>query len=670
MLKRTALSLLGASLVISCATVNAKQSVTLEPIEHLAPAASLTDAGEEDLRAFETQGSPVENAVVGGSAQRHLGKVLVLAPLPEERGFYSGDALGFITRHSDAGGDTWQVSDLGIRKIAVRPGGNLLAVYESDGFSIHRVSLWNWTEKRRVFAKRFKDSVLSLAWSAKGTWLLVGNSSIEGITALDPETGNPVPLFKSPPGMVSLAVTGKSETSVMTFGPSGRLLYTDTASGTPRADYQGPQDMLTPLPLGNNRYIAGILDSSVLLVDATTGKTAAQWSVSTAPLFLAASEGSSTPLWIESTEDEEYVLRSGDSVTESFTFPDKDQPSSAAVIDGRLIVGTPTGSLYAGPASFVPGDTVTWETVDSAPVRRIDDVASDDSRLFILSAGTLLVSAGPGKAPLFSFDGIQGNRLAFSGGSLITWSDQQAFPVTRYDLDGQNPQVLYHGSDAITSLSAADGKIALVEANARVVVLRDGAEPFVYQGIGIQDALCLEGSSLIVTKSATPRSPYPVVKIDTDTGETVPFSIQGNLCYGIKPIEGAVSGFTGFLVTDTPSGTETRLVTVTGLDSNAGSAPPVRVDATYADEDLSAWVACEGSVRYTNLGKGSAVGIDPVKGIVRRYPRGYALPKRIVLTSRYIATVNKDGSLSWIERSSGNLAITASITMDGYWKEE
>ena len=100
-----------------------------------------------------------------------------------------------------AGGDTWQVSDLGIRKIAVRPGGNLLAVYESDGFSIHRVSLWNWTEKRRIFAKRFKDSVLSLAWSAKGTWLLVGNSSIEGITALDPETGNPVPLFKSPPGI-------------------------------------------------------------------------------------------------------------------------------------------------------------------------------------------------------------------------------------------------------------------------------------------------------------------------------------------------------------------------------------------------------------------------------------------------------------------------------------
>lgn len=680
MIKRTVLTVLSAALAltVSCASASAKQPATLEPIENLAkpgveaPVLSETADAAHTIEAAEiAEAAPL---ITGGSVKRHLGAVLTLSPIPSTTYFVSGDEYGFVTRHEEGTGDTWQVSDLPIRRIAVHPEGNLIAVYESDGFTVHRISLWNWSEKRRIYAKRFKDSVLSLSWSAKGTWLLVGNSSLEGITALDGATGNPVNLFASQPGMVSYAVTGKTETSIMTFGPSGRLVYTDLSTGAARASYQGPADISEPRPLNNNRAIAGIIDGSMNVIDATSGKTLAWWESSFPALLPAAAETDTAPYWLEHDIENCWFLRHGDLKSQAFEFPAGSNPVSSMVLGEHILFGASDGGIYALSSEVSPDALPIPEPVDSSPVRRIDDAVSDGERLFILTEGAVLISAGPGKAPLFAFDGIEGNRIALTEGLLLFWSDLKAAPVSKTSLDGEMREILYSPTEPVTAFNTIPGKIALIEGSSKVTVLDmssgiTGVAPFNYRGIGLQDILIISADSVVVTKSATARAPNPVVKIDTRTGETVPYKIEGNLCYGIKPTNTDATGFTGFIVGSADSGSITRLVTVTGLDTLAGIAPPVKTEASYADEDLAASAQSDGSLIYTNLGKGSLVEIDSTKGTVRRFQRGYALPKRIVLMDRWAVTINHDGSVSWLTRA-GMLESTSSITTDGYWKEE
>lgn len=144
--------------------------------------------------------------------------------------FFAAGKDGFVTRYSypKFEPDTWQLSSMPIQKIAVHPQGRLVAVYETNGFSIHQVSLWDWAKKKTLFSKRLSDSVVSLSWSANGTYLFVGNRSTDGITVLDSK-GIVQNIYQEAPGIVSLAATASSERSIVTYGESGRLVYTDIA---------------------------------------------------------------------------------------------------------------------------------------------------------------------------------------------------------------------------------------------------------------------------------------------------------------------------------------------------------------------------------------------------------------------------------------------------------
>jgi len=266
MIERTVFACLAGISLMSCATVNARQPATLEEIAGFTPVRN------------ENRGDTQALSALPGKARQHLGPVHALARIPGTADFFSGGKDGFISLHKTDGNDeTWQISDIPVRNMAVHPDGNLVAVYESDGFSIYRISVWDWNRKTRLYAKRFRDSILSLAWSARGTYLMIGNTSLEGMTILEGETGENRSIFASPPGIVSLGVTGATETSMITYGPSGRILYTDMVTKKERASYAGESDLSAPALFANNLRIAGYRDGEIRVLDTTSGKTVATW---------------------------------------------------------------------------------------------------------------------------------------------------------------------------------------------------------------------------------------------------------------------------------------------------------------------------------------------------------------------------------------------------------
>lgn len=653
MLERTVLACIAGLSLISCASVNAKPVPTLEEI------AGFTTGQAES-------GTPA--AYPSFKARRHLGPVQVLARISGTENFFSGGKDGFLSCHKTEGPDeTWQISDIPVRDIAVHPDGNLLAVYESDGFSIYRISVWDWNKKTRLYAKRFRDSILSLSWSARGTYLMIGNTSLEGMTILEGTTGETRSFFAAPPGIVSLAVTGASETSMITYGPSGRILYTDMSAKKERASYAGESDLLDAVLFANNLRLAGYKDGEIRVLDTTSGKTVSSWP--TGRPVMAVNPSAQEPVWFEEKEAGQWVIRTGALSSAPFVVSDGSAITSAVHTGTRLVFGTATGYVFSiateAESSGVPE---LLQMVDDS-VRPIDDIASDGSRLFLLSSGSLFISLGPGKAPVFAFDGINADRLALIEDSLVLWSSSQAAPVLQTDFDGQNQKELWLPKEGIRSLAVNGTVVAFIEGNSQATVIDTAAAQtqFTYSGAGLQDVIPLSAERIIVSKSATTRSPNPLLLITTKTGETVPLPVSGELCFGIRQDPENGTRFYGFMVRQGASAPSTELVTVT-VDPSALASTRIKTEAAYADEDLTAAVLSSGNRLVTNLGKGSLVGIE-TDGTQRRLERGYALPQKAAAMEQFIVSLNHDGSLTWFDRESLGIISTASITGTGLWAE-
>ena len=79
------------------------------------------------------------------STQSHQGQVTQIAPV-STRGtdgtYYSTSDDGFVIKWTfDGQGEHYQFSDVAIKLIAVSPNGNEIALYETDGGSINRITV-------------------------------------------------------------------------------------------------------------------------------------------------------------------------------------------------------------------------------------------------------------------------------------------------------------------------------------------------------------------------------------------------------------------------------------------------------------------------------------------------------------------------------------------------
>ena len=102
------------------------------------------------------------------STQPHNGKANQGTFAPDGS-FYSVGDDGFVICWTDDNqGEHYQISDLEIKNISASPNGTDIAIYETDGYSVNRISIWNWKTKKRIFVKRFTDTISTINFSEKG----------------------------------------------------------------------------------------------------------------------------------------------------------------------------------------------------------------------------------------------------------------------------------------------------------------------------------------------------------------------------------------------------------------------------------------------------------------------------------------------------------------------
>ena len=629
------------------------------PLEKSDDTASLTDKNTPDtVTPNALKKNILERAYI---SHRFEGGVAAVADSSVTRSFFAAGKDGFMTRFSygTMKPETWQVSTMPIKRIAAHPKKALVAVYETDGFSVHKISLWDWQTKKQLYAKRFSSSILSLSWSAQGTYLFIGTASTEGITILD-ASGKIKKVYPRPPGIVLLAATGPSEKSIVTYGETGRLVYADIAKKSILTQYETEDRLESPELIKNYTQIIGYKNGNVVVVKAASGEVLKSYPARSA--LFAGKITDSLPVWIEKGDTRQtWHLCQGDKRSPAFSLPYPAAITAARHVDSTVVIGTDDGRLYRLKQNSDAAISLTELNIDTS--MQVSDICTKDSKIYMLSGSTLYVAASPEDKPEPIIQSVSGERCTVYGNGFLFWSAEKNAPLY-YAEEGQTPAVLYRPRERLNSVSVYNDTIAAVRAFSGLVLLdgKSGAPLFTYQAAGLQDAVQIDDTFVLITKSTGGVISQPLLLIDIRTSETIPLNMEGDIAFSAQANNKVKNTFSCFRL-KTEKAAQTDLMTMK-IDTVYPARSAFTAALSYGDENLQASLYDDGYAVLTNLGKNQLSYYDKKRRSIRQLPRDYALSRKALMTDAYIVSVNYDGSVSWFNRRTMQLLQHTPLTED------
>lgn len=610
------------------------------------------------------------------SKQPHNGKVQSIVEYGEN--FFTTGDDGFVIKWlPDGTGEHFQISDLEIKLIAVSPNGTDIAVYETDGFSIHRVSEWNWKTLTRKSAKRFTDSIVSLEYSAKGTYLMAGTSSIDGMLFLDPKTKlTPLSVVKDSTGTVTIAKTGKTEKTVLMYNPEGILSYYNLADGSKVQEFECVSLLEQPTLLYNNVYLAGVKNNSINIVKATTGELTTTIPAQN-PIIIKSD--TSDLHYVEFDEENDRFILKQVPLKKSdlqfipvelqyFTMGDIEEISVATYSDTNgLIYGTSSGALYQnGIYPSTEAIDITLTRVTEPAHHRISDIVFVDTNYYFITNNNIYIGKILEKETSLLAENINSTNLISLGKDLILWSANESKPVYKLVIneDGSTDFTqLFEIDKPITSLTVSEKGIVTITGNSNVYLydFEKNTNESIYTSSGLQDAILVDDENIFVAKTAVTNPTSALININITTKETVPHPVKGDIMFSLESQD--------------KSGTK-QIYGVSIINSNGKKTTEifsyVPTTKTYspllqwADEDTSAFVKVINGVIYTNIAKSGARSLNLYTKKSASLKRSASLPKDIAGNKTYIVTVNQDGSLTWYNTTSSAKLENWNFTAEDY----
>lgn len=560
--------------------------------------------------------------------------------------FFAAGTDGFITRYSFPAlvPDSWQISRLPIKKIAVHPNGKYIAVYESDGFSTHRVSLWEWESKKKLFAKRLGGSVTSLSWSESGSYLFVGNRSLEGITVFN-QAGIPQNIYSSAPGIVFLAATGGREKTIVTYGESGRLVYTDIAQKKKLAEYKTENKLENTNLIKNFTQIIGYKNNTVFVINASTGKTIKEYHAENA--IFASKTSDTEPIWLERiNRKNEWIVRKGNASSSVFTLPRAFEITSAKYLNSSIVLGGKNGEIHILKIEKENIELTMPLVYNTVPVVNI---TSNDENFFFIAKNKIYLCTAPDMPVSILAEDIDSNCFTYHDNGFVLWSDEKASPVYYLPLSTGKKKIIFKPKEPIISLSIYEKNISAVESfgDVSIIEIESGKKIFSYNAAGIQSAVQLDSERLLISKSSVGKTQSPIFELNIFTKETTPLQLEGDLVLSLTADTSSNRAFFCFLLKSAPSGRTSLIRFKTG---NGGVLEGKFENLlTYGDEDLEAFIAnCKNGV-ITNFGKENLIFFNTKAKQGFKLQRDSALSKKAASSGGFILSLNFDGSLSWYD---------------------
>lgn len=610
------------------------------------------------------------NAQKQFSTQPHTGAVTDLIQLEDY--FFSSGEDGFIVRWNKEGiGEHLQVSDIEIKKIAVHPQGNLIAIYETDDFSIHRVSVWDWKTKTRKYAKRFSDTILSLSFSYNGTYLMIGTSSADGIIYFDAVYGIITQLLNDQTSVVSLSETSKTETTSVMYSSAGSIIYSNLNKGTLIQKFSCESGLANVCFADQNKnYLCGIKNNKIYVLFATSGKTLATIPVKN-PLLLCGISNSEF-YFIEDLNKGTYAIKQVSLEKSELQFSPivmslftNESPLSTVIKnDSTVIVGSQDGALYKIPF-IIQSEILTPEKITEALYDKILDIEVITDSFYLLTNNKIYTTKNLESAIELSNNSGLTNCTAYNN-SLVLWSKGKKTTVSLFDSLTNQTKELFTPKIGIETLRIFEDKLVCVLGSTTVIMynLTTNILTTLYTGTGLQDAVLFTDESMFVSKTAATNPKTPLIEINIKTKETVMLPVSGDVIFSLvvnheleQPVVYGVSASTSASVKRTE------------IFSYSPDRKKYSTILKWEDEDTQAFTSVINSILYTNIGKNNIRNLNLTTRKSLTLERSSSLPLKIKGTNTYNLVLNKDGSVSWYYDNNSKKISDWSVSKEGYWFE-
>lgn len=612
------------------------------------------------------------------STQSHSGAVSNVAYLEDSDGsVFSGGKDGFLIKWTEDGmGEHYQISELPIKMIARSPNGNEIAVYESDGASLNRVSVWNWKNFTRKYAFRFTDSLTSLSYSAKGNFIICGTASVSGAFFLNSSNGSIVRnKIKGNTGVVNFIQTSDSEKSVVMYSPKGSLTYYNLQNGEQKAKFNTEYDLSQFCMFNNGVFGAGVREGKVFVVQAVTGSTLGSFNAAS-PVLIGSNK--SKDLYYITNESRQFkVYKIANDRNKAVIAPELQRTFSglktgeqivcAALAGEEIYAGTNIGNIYKFDYAQAERVDVQMALTDKM-YDKIYDVAAVGEDFYFLTPSSIFKS---------SYDSSNIDKKASNSGytniipygdNIILWSKDSKKAVVLLELSTGKLTQLFAPSGTIQTLKLYGDSLIDVESNSQVNLfdIKNLKKRELYKGTSIQDAILFTENDLYVAKASASSPNVPLLYVNVSTQETVPLKMNGNVAYSLTyDHEKNSSEFYGITIY---TNSQTKKLT-TSIFAYKPQTKSSRNLLSIQDEDSEAFANLSGNTLFTNIGKSQVRSYNLSSRKDFLYKRTASMPIKTVKNQSKMVVLNRDGSISWYNPTLNTPLADWYLTTDGNWFE-
>ena len=612
------------------------------------------------------------------STQSHQAQVSQVTPV-SARGtdstFFTASDDGFVIKWTfDGQGEHYQFSDVAIKMLAVAPGGNEIALYETDGGSINRITVWDWKTLTRKYLKKFSDSITSLTYSANGTYLIAGTATVDGAVFIKTQGWQIVDKIKDNTGIVNYSYTSPTEKTCVFYSPSGNLSFYNLTTGKLKQKIPIIKGLSQAIMYNQNQYFfAGIRDNTIYIT--ASGKTIASIPANN-PIIISTEadynlyylesdgRGNYEVKMIESLEDNKV---SNPRLVKSLKGPRGSAAISAAVKDAtNIYFGAKSGQVYKSEAEATITTNTMYELTDNT-YSKIYDMAPAESDFYFLTTNAIYRSSyDTGLISKLASTSGETNIINYKDNSVILWSQAEKNPVKLVDLDKKSSTVLFTPKNSIqlVRLCSVEGKDYLIEIESNSIVnlydFQKGTLSEVYSGAGIQDAVLMNNKLVYIAKSAATNPQTPLLTVNPETMETVPLSIKANVTYALSSDGKTIYGL--YILSD-ETGRNTYV-----FSYNVYTKQMTNI-LKFAEEDAEAFTYLNGNNLFTNIGRNKVYCYNLSTKKRFAYNRSASIPKTLCMNSRRAVILNSNGSISWCGTMDSKLLADWYLTKDDQWYE-
>ena len=395
--------------------------------------------------------------------------------------------------------------------------------------------------------KKFSDSITSLEYSSKGTYLIAGTATVDGAVFIKTQGWQIVDKIKANTGIVNYIHTSNTEKTCVFYSPSGNLSFYDFNTGKLKQKIQILKGLSQTVMYNENKYFAGIRDSSIYIT--ASGKTIASVSANN-PIILS-TEADYNLYYLETDGRGNYSVKmlesiDGNQVSNPRLVKTLKGPRGSAVITSaikdatNIYFGGKAGNVYKSEVEATITTNTMVELTENI-YSKIYGMAPAESDFYFLTTNAIYRSSyDTGVISRLSTTSGETDILNYKNNSAITWTQSEKSPVKLVDFDKQSTKVLFTPKSSVQKvrLFSVDGKDYLIEIESNSLVnlydMQEGTLKEIYSGTGIQDAVYMNNKLVYIAKSAATNPQTPLLTVNPETMETVPLNIKGNVTYALS----------------------------------------------------------------------------------------------------------------------------------------